>query len=157
MIRHKATDTAQRVGSVFFNPGGPGGAGTQELPPMYESFPPQVRARFDIVSFDPRGIGASTGLHCFPNAEAEAEFLAQAPAAYPVGAEEEAIAGKVYARFDAVCARRAGSLLSHMSTANVARDMDLMRQAVGEHPCGRWESRTAPSSGRRTPTCSRAR
>lgn len=60
VIRHPATDPAHRIGSLFFNPGGPGDSGTQALPLYYSTFPEAVRARFDVVSFDPRGVGAST-------------------------------------------------------------------------------------------------
>ncbi len=67
VIRHLATDPADRIGSLFFNPGGPGGSGTQALPLYYSLFPAQVRARFDIVSFDPRGVPGSTAVQCYPS------------------------------------------------------------------------------------------
>jgi hypothetical protein len=50
VIRHAATDSANRIGSIFFNPGGPRGAGTEELPNWYRLFPATLRARFDLVS-----------------------------------------------------------------------------------------------------------
>jgi hypothetical protein len=46
VIKHPATDRARRIGSLFFNPGGPGGAGTQDLPPFFDLFPAELRARF---------------------------------------------------------------------------------------------------------------
>ena len=58
VIRHAATDQANRIGTLFFNPGGPGGSGTEDLPQFLDLFPAAVRARFDIVSWDPRGVGA---------------------------------------------------------------------------------------------------
>ena len=58
VIRHRATDPAHRIGTLFFNPGGPGGAGTALLPSVISVFPAAVQARFDIVSWDPRGVGA---------------------------------------------------------------------------------------------------
>jgi pimeloyl-ACP methyl ester carboxylesterase len=131
-IRHPATDPAHRIGSLFFNPGGPGDAGTQALPPYYTYFPASVRARFDIVSFDPRGVGASTAVQCYPSLADEQQALAGTPAAFPVGRTEESDWIRVYAGFDRACAGRAAELLPHLSTANVARDMDLLRQDVGD-------------------------
>lgn len=131
VIRHLATDPAHRVGSLFFNAGGPGTPGTL-LPLLYGQLPAQVRARFDIVSFDPRGVGESTSLHCFPTDAAEQQFLKQLPAGFPVGAQQQALTERVWAQFDARCARSNLSLIDHMSTADVARDMDLLRQAVGD-------------------------
>src|SRR5215213_462922 len=68
VIRHRASDPTKRIGALFFNPGG---AGTEDLPAWFGLFPVEVRERFDIVSWDPRGIGASTAVQCFATAEAE--------------------------------------------------------------------------------------
>ena len=65
VIRLKAADPAQRIGSLFFNPGGPGGAGTIALPKWKKIFPAGLRGRFDLVSWDPRGINDSTSVQCF--------------------------------------------------------------------------------------------
>jgi pimeloyl-ACP methyl ester carboxylesterase len=131
MIRRLATDPARRIGTLFFNPGGPGGPGTAALPPAYRFLPAVARARFNVVSFDPRGVGRSTAVRCFPTARAENRFLARLPAGFPVGARQDAAWERGYARFDANCAAHAGrGLLAHDTTADVARDMDLMRQAV---------------------------
>jgi pimeloyl-ACP methyl ester carboxylesterase len=131
MIRRLATDPARRIGTLFFNPGGPGGPGTAALPPAYRFLPAVARARFNVVSFDPRGVGRSTAVRCFPTARAENRFLAGLPAGFPVGARQDAAWERGYARFDANCAAHAGrGLLAHDTTADVARDMDLMRQAV---------------------------
>lgn len=132
MIKHPATDPAHRIGSVFFNPGGPGGSGVAALPPIYPYFPAAVRADFDVVSFDPRGIGLSTDLQCFPSTAAEQQYLAALPGSFPVGPAQERLWEKTFAGFDRTCAANAGPLLAHDSTADVARDMDLLRQAVGD-------------------------
>ncbi|MDH6109487.1 pimeloyl-ACP methyl ester carboxylesterase [Kitasatospora sp. MAP12-15] len=133
VIRRPATDPAHRIGSLFFNPGGPGIPGTEALPAVYGMFPEQVRERFDIVSFDPRGIGQSTAPQCFPDDATEQRFFAQLPAGYPVGADQQASWADTYARFGRQCAASDGTgLLAHLSTADVARDMDLLRQAVGD-------------------------
>jgi pimeloyl-ACP methyl ester carboxylesterase len=132
VIKHVATDPAHRIGSLLFNPGGPGGAGTQYLPAWYDFFPAQVRARFDIVSFDPRGIGASTAVQCFASSDDEDRFFAQLPSGFPLGSDEEHTWLDAYTRFGPVCGQRNGDLLAHVSTADVAQDMDLLRQAVGD-------------------------
>ena len=131
VIRHLASDPARRAGTLFFNPGGPGGSGTVDLPLAYRLFPAQVRARFDIVSFDPRGVPRSTAIQCFPNAAAENRFLSRAPQGFPVGAKQEVAWVRTYAGFVERCVRHGGSLLTHVSTADAARDMDLLRRAVG--------------------------
>ncbi|HEX6523838.1 MAG TPA: alpha/beta hydrolase [Streptosporangiaceae bacterium] len=132
VIRHPATDPADRIGSLFFNPGGPGGAGTQALPLYYSLFPAQVRARFDIVSFDPRGVPNSTAVQCYPSLAAEQRALAGVPAGFPVGQTQIQTWDRVVTAFDRACGTSAAGLLPHLSTANVARDMDLLRQAVGD-------------------------
>lgn len=131
VIRHRAADPAHRIGSVFFNPGGPGDAGTTVLPQVYPLFPATVRARFDVVSWDPRGVGQSTAVQCFPTAAAEAKFFAKLPAGFPVGRAQQDTWIRGYQRFGKICARGHPPLLSHVSTAESARDLDLLRQAVG--------------------------
>jgi pimeloyl-ACP methyl ester carboxylesterase len=88
-----------------------------------------LRQRFDIITFDPRGFGYSTASRCFPSEAAESKLLSGLPP-FPVGAKQQAAWIRTYARFDALCARRNGALLEHDTTADVARDMDLLRQAV---------------------------
>lgn len=132
VTKHPATDPAQRIGSVFYNPGGPGGSGIASLQALYSQFPATLRARFDLVSFDPRGVGQSTVLKCFDTIDQEQQFLAGLPAAYPIGQAQQQLWENTYARFDQACAAHAGPLLAHDTTADTARDMDLLRQAVGD-------------------------
>jgi pimeloyl-ACP methyl ester carboxylesterase len=136
VIRHPATDPAHRIGALFFNPGGPGASGVEQLPAGYTLLPAQVRARFDIISFDPREVANSTAVRCFPTAAAENRFLARLPAAFqagfPVGAQQVAVWDRTWARFDGLCGQRDKTLLGHLTTADVARDMDLVRRAVGD-------------------------
>jgi len=130
VIRHRATDPARRLGSLFFNSGGP----AEQIGPFLASYPqiPAVlQARFDIVSFDPRGFGLSTEIRCFPTLAAEPRFLAGLPL-FPVGRRPDLAWARTIAGFDARCARHGGSLLAHDSTADVARDMNLLRQAIGD-------------------------
>ena len=85
VIRHLATDPANRLGTLFFNPGGPGGPGTVQLPQYLGFFPATLRARFDLISWDPRGVGDSTAVLCFATPEDEQKFLAGLPDGFPVG------------------------------------------------------------------------
>jgi pimeloyl-ACP methyl ester carboxylesterase len=131
VIRLPAADQAHRIGSLFLNPGGPGGSGFDfalfAAPFLYTD---EVRARFDIVGFDPRGVGRSTALRCFGTPRQwEPYFL---PFAFPLTPEEEA-QWEAADRFvvDA-CEQRGGSIIDHMATADVARDMDQLRAAVGD-------------------------
>jgi pimeloyl-ACP methyl ester carboxylesterase len=131
LARLPARDPGRKIGSLFLNPGGPGGSGIDFLfgvgPFLYSD---EVRARFDLVGFDPRGIARSTPLRCYETFD---EALADlAPMVFPVSRDDE----RVWIRSDRAlaraCAERGGRILDHMSTANVARDMDLLRRAVGD-------------------------
>jgi pimeloyl-ACP methyl ester carboxylesterase len=132
VIKHPATHPAHRIGSLFFNPGGPGGAGTEDLPAFYQFFPTELQQDFDLISWDPRGVGQSTAVQCFPTAEDERNFFANLPAGFPVGQAEQNTWISLYARFGKICKQGNPALLSHVSTAESARDMDLLRQAVGD-------------------------
>ena len=130
VIRHPATSPARRIGSLFVNGGGPN-AQTEDFPADYGTLPAVVRARFDVVTFDPRGFGRSTAVRCFPAVTAEEQVLGRLPA-FPVGAKQESAWDQTFARFDALCALRRHGLLEHDTTADVARDMNLLRRAVGD-------------------------
>ena len=131
LVRLPATDPARRIGSLFLNPGGPGGSGIDFTlfagPFLYSD---EVRARFDLVGFDPRGILRSATLRCFGTPRQWGPFFT--PFAFPTTPEElEAwIAADLY--LVNACTRSGGRIAEHMSTANVARDLDLLRQAVGD-------------------------
>jgi pimeloyl-ACP methyl ester carboxylesterase len=119
-----AADQERKLGTLFWNPGGPGGSG--RIPPLFSQ---QLHERFDFVGFDPRGIAASTPLQCFTsNEQAERLFGVQWPITL---AQEQTFVERVV-RGTALCGRNGGPILAHMSTANVARDLDLLRQAVGD-------------------------
>ncbi|MGB9998487.1 alpha/beta hydrolase [Streptomyces pseudogriseolus] len=132
VVRRKAADPGRRVGTLFFNPGGPGGPGTVQMPQNYESFPREVRERFDIISWDPRGIGNSTAVNCFGSPEEAADWNAKTPAGFPVGKKERAAFTAAYEELGRRCEQRAPELVRHVSTADTARDLDQLRQAVGD-------------------------
>jgi pimeloyl-ACP methyl ester carboxylesterase len=130
LIRLPALDSQRRIGSLFFNPGGPGGSGVEFLLVRGLTSFAALRERFDLVGFDPRGIARSTALRCFGSSQQWDPYFT--PFAYPSTPEEESewITSDRY--FTAACAQRGSRIIDHMSTANVARDLDLMRQAVGD-------------------------
>lgn len=126
-----ATDPAHRIGTLFINPGGPGGSGVGFVRSAASIYDPAVLARFDVVGFDPRGVAGSTPVRCFDSAAEQAQFFADVPP-FPVRRAEVARYIRTYVEYGRRCAATAGPILRHMSTANVARDLDLLRQAVGD-------------------------
>jgi pimeloyl-ACP methyl ester carboxylesterase len=131
VVRLPASDPAHRIGSLFLNPGGPGGSGVDFTlfagPFLYND---SVRAHFDLVGFDPRGIGRSTALRCFGNPKQWGPYFT--PFAFPSTPAEEQVWMNADLYLDSNCAQRGGRIADHMSTANVARDLDVLRQAVGD-------------------------
>lgn len=124
-----ATDPSKRLGSLVINPGGPGGSGVQYAQYSSFAFSPAVRAAYDIVGFDPRGIGGSSPVGCLTNSDMDLLFNADPT---PDSAAERA---ELLADVDGVskrCAARGGERARHMSTAEVARDMDILRVLVGD-------------------------
>lgn len=124
--RLPATDQAHRRGSLFLNPGGPGSGAYRSG----SDLPTAVRQRFDIIGMDPRGIGASTGLQCF--SDAQQAMAATHRSEFPVTAEDRAEWKRVDQLFAAGCRANAGRIIDHMASADVARDLDLLRRLVGD-------------------------
>jgi len=129
LIRLPATDPGRRIGSLLVNPGGPGGSGVDFVLFAGQFLPAEIRARFDVIGFDPRGIGRSTALRCFgtPRQWGPA-FWAELPLT-PAGVDVVAAADGYLA--DA-CSQRGGQIIDHMTTADVVRDMDLLRAGLGD-------------------------
>lgn len=132
VVRRPADDPAKRIGSIFFNPGGPGGPGFSSLPQVSRFFAAGLRERFDLVSWDPRGVGQSTAVQCFPNKQAEADFLGSY-ASVPVTKTQQKQATAHIKKLSRLCGKRnSHGLLKHVSTADSARDLDRLRAAVGD-------------------------
>ncbi|MBR7741870.1 alpha/beta fold hydrolase [Phycicoccus sp. BSK3Z-2] len=132
LTRLQATDPDGRVGSLFLNFGGPGIAGVGLMHTLGETFlDPKVHAKFDVIGFDPRGVGLSNPVTCFPNEAAEKANFADTPA-FPTTRRE--VPGYLvdYGTAMVGCKLLSGDRFEHASSANVARDMDLLRQAVGD-------------------------
>lgn len=131
LVKLPASDPAHRIGSIFFNPGGPGGSGVAEIEQSADLIPTGLKAHFDLVGFDPRGVGASTAVRCFGSLAEQQAFFTKLPD-FPVGTTQTKAFIQAYQRFDRLCGQRNAWLLPHLSTTNVARDLDLLRQAVGD-------------------------
>lgn len=129
--RRKADDQAHKVGSLFVNPGGPGGSGRAYGRNAERVFGKDVVAKFDVIGFDPRGISQSTGLQCFAT-DAEWEAVLAAVPSVPLSAGEISDTLAANRKYTQACGKNAGPLIQHMSTLNVIKDLDLMRQAVGD-------------------------
>ncbi len=116
------------------NPGGPGGPGTDDLPEWGNLFPAALLETYDLVSWDPRGVGRSTAVQCFATDGAKDRFLnlTEPDNSYPVGQAQVVSYVRKMQGYARACAERNGELLNHVSTTDTARDLDLLRQAVGE-------------------------
>src|SRR6185437_9926522 len=119
---------SQRLGILLVNPGGPGASGTGLASVVAQGLSPAVAKRYDIIGFDPRGVGSSVpSLHCEPS------FFARARPNYiPANAAAEKVLINRAKMYAADCRKRFGWLLPYLTTANVARDMDQIRSATGE-------------------------
>jgi pimeloyl-ACP methyl ester carboxylesterase len=116
-----------QVGSLFINPGGPGGSGIDYLDQV--KLGSAVTAVYDVIGFDPRGVATSTPVDCITDAELDA-LVAADPS--PDTPQEIAAMEDLWANFTAGCRERSGPLLRHVSTVEVARDLDVMRSVVGD-------------------------
>lgn len=126
VARHRATDPSARVGTLVFGPGGPGDSGVARITTGMHRFSDRLQSRFDIVSFDPRGVGASSPMRC------SSSLLAQMP---PVVMRDEAgfeAMREFTERLRADCRRHTGPVSDHMSTLDTVRDLEALRHALGE-------------------------
>lgn len=130
LIRATASGPAgERIGSLVFNFGGPGGSGVTSLPRLSERYA-TLRDGFDLVSFDPRGVGESEAVVCLADAEIDAD--GQHRVRSPRTAEEERDYLRRAKEYAAACRERAGDLLPYLRTEDAARDLDVLRHALGD-------------------------
>jgi len=130
VARVRATDPANRIGSLFVNPGGPGGQFVTSLQQTGAGRFADLNARFDIVAFAPRGAAPSTpSIDC--QVDPETQSIYSTPVPSPLDIDVDAYVAKVQGYVDA-CLSNNGEILEHVSTANAARDMDALRAAVGD-------------------------
>ena len=132
LAKRPATDSAHRIGTVFVNPGGPGGSGVNMVKFGFGDYlGDRLKGRFDVVGFDPRGVAASTPLHCFASQAALEEFFVDQPI-FPYEKKQQRPFFRQFRSLAGECLDDRRSVARHMSTADVARDMDLLRRAVGD-------------------------
>jgi pimeloyl-ACP methyl ester carboxylesterase len=130
VVKLPATDPARRVAPLVINPGGPGGSGVQYALAARSEFPAALRARFDIVGFDPRGVaGSKPALACLTGPELDKyldtdEMPDNAAELAPIVAQ-----ARLYAQR---CEQNSGALLPYVGTENAARDLDVLRAALGQ-------------------------
>ncbi|MGY5123642.1 alpha/beta fold hydrolase [Streptomyces nigrescens] len=129
VIRRKAKDPAKKLGTLVLQPGGPGGSGVDHMLSHYDKLPAELRERFDVLGFDARGVKRSEPLECL-NDEQYAKEVAAAKGRPGEDALDSAAASAV--RFNDACMRASADLLPYVGTDFVARDIDQLRQAVGE-------------------------
>ena len=129
VVRLLATDQPHRLGSLLVNPGGPGGSGFDYALAADFIVTKEVLARYDLVGFDPRGVGRSTPIHCLSDRETDQAIALDGSPSTP--AQIRALMDE--AKFIAdQCKSRAGAMLPFLGSADVARDMDLLRAIFGD-------------------------
>lgn len=130
VARAKADGPAsERIGSLVINPGGPGGSGIEFLASAATAFPEELTQRFDLVSFDPRGVGSSTPVRCIDDETKDAQLSGDLTPDTPQELDQALLDQQ---EFREGCETNAGELVRHMSTADVAADLDELREALGD-------------------------
>ncbi len=128
LLRSKATDPQNRIGSLIVNPGGPGGSSLNLAKDLYNIN--ALQSKFDIIGVDPRGVGESTPIKCpisssfditFPNNEAEFQSVLQS-------------SQKLYES----CLKETGEFINHIDTVSVAHDIEAVRKALNEEKLNFW-------------------
>jgi pimeloyl-ACP methyl ester carboxylesterase len=130
LIKLPATGPARRIGSLVINPGGPGGSGVSYARQARNVVSAAVRARFNVVGFDPRGVGGSVpAVHCLTGPQLDKYFATSDNPASKAQLAAVVAQSKLFVRG---CERRSGALLPYVGTRNAARDMDVLRAALGD-------------------------
>jgi len=130
VVKLPAAEPSRRVAALVVNPGGPGGSGVDYALGARSEFPPAVLARFDIVGFDPRGVAASEpALTCLTGPQLDTYLATDEMPANAAQLAQVVTQGKLYAKR---CAQNSAALLPYVGTQNAARDMDVLRAALGE-------------------------
>jgi pimeloyl-ACP methyl ester carboxylesterase len=124
-----AKQSANKVGSLLINPGGPGGSGTDYVTYAEDAFGKRLMDSFDIVGFDPRGVAQSTPLDCLTDQEVD-EFIAFDGT--PDNEQELKASLEISINLANSCESIANNLIAHVGTQEAARDMDIIRELVGD-------------------------
>jgi pimeloyl-ACP methyl ester carboxylesterase len=123
------TDSSKRIGSLLINPGGPGGSGVGFLQAAYTAITEPVRANYDLVSFDPRGVGNSKPIDCLTDDQLSRFVAADVTMDDP---EDLPTYDRLVRDFVERCDKNNGPLLGEVDTDNVARDLDVLRAVLGD-------------------------
>ena len=129
VLKVEAKNRSKRIGSLVVNPGGPGGSGVGYASAADVIVTEPVRAAYDIVGFDPRGVAKSSPITCLDDRELDS-FLGVDPT--PDDKTEEQRFASSAKSFADECKANGGPLLGHVSTIEAAKDMDILRAALGE-------------------------
>jgi len=130
VIKLPASDPAHRIGSLVINPGGPGASGITYALDATKVVSAAVRARFDVVGFDPRGVGGSEPtIQCLTGPQLDKFFATSDDPDTRAQLATVIAQSKLFARG---CQRRSGALLPYVGTRNAARDLDVLRAALGD-------------------------
>ncbi|MFK4227383.1 alpha/beta hydrolase [Streptomyces sp. NPDC019890] len=130
VARKKATGPGKRLGSLLVNPGGPGGSAVGYLQGYAGiGYPAPVRARYDMVAVDPRGVARSEPVECLTGKEMDTYTQVDQT---PDDAAETTRLATSLNDFAAGCKERSGKILPHVSTVEAARDMDILRAVLGD-------------------------
>ncbi|GIF62931.1 hydrolase [Asanoa ishikariensis] len=130
VMKHLASKPDERIGTMFIDPGGPGQSGVGLVGDSGEELDAWGDGRFDLVGWDPRGTNDSSPVRCFTSAEEEAAFWDGV--SIPSTPEESAAYQRKTVELAKRCGEVSGDLLSHITTADTARDLDRLRAGVGE-------------------------
>ncbi|GAA2405831.1 alpha/beta hydrolase [Actinomadura vinacea] len=129
LIRLPAENKSRRIGSLFTNPGGPGASGVDFIRQAGRSFGKDLRERFDIIGFDPRGVGSSDPVRCVDGRRLDQYFSTDS------SPDDQSELDTLVAQskgFAAGCKDKSAARLPYVGTLNAARDMDVLRAAVGD-------------------------
>lgn len=127
--RLPASNPSARIGSLVLNPGGPGGSGIEYASYASSVVSPAVRARYDVVGFDPRGVGSSDPVRCLTDSQTDTFLAANASPQTPAQVTALVNLSKLLGQR---CEQRSPTLLPHIGTMDVARDLDVLRAALGQ-------------------------
>lgn len=128
LLRYQALDQERRIGSLVVNPGGPGASGVDYAYNAEYIVSPEILERFDIVGFDPRGVGESAAINCLSDTETDASFAADPK---PDDETEFALFISDARDYFAKCAENT-KYLAEYSTLNSARDLEILRSVLGD-------------------------
>jgi pimeloyl-ACP methyl ester carboxylesterase len=128
VLRYVAQEPSKRIGSLIVNPGGPGASGVDYAYNAEYIFSPDITDRYDIVGFDPRGVSRSAPITCYNDQETDANYASDSKLDSAAEFKQAIADTKVFLQ---KCFNK-NEHLTAFSTANAARDMDILRQALGD-------------------------